>query len=185
LLTARRSGSLAGSDNVSDPFRCLRVTSSRGGGRDPAASCSPSREGRGNRHQVRPWPRLRRQATRDPEADLLPLLCERGIGFVPYSPLGHGFLTGPIRTVDDIPDDDWRKTNPRFTGENFSRNLRIVDEVQAIAPRRAPPRHRSPWPGCSPRATTSPRSPAPAGSPALRRTPPPTASGSAPSSSSG
>jgi aryl-alcohol dehydrogenase-like predicted oxidoreductase len=71
--------------------------------------------------------------TRDPEAELLPLLRQLGIGFVPYSPLGHGFLTGQIRTVDDIPDDDWRKTNPRFTGENFQRNLRIVDEVQAIA----------------------------------------------------
>jgi aryl-alcohol dehydrogenase-like predicted oxidoreductase len=71
--------------------------------------------------------------TRDPEAELLPLLRQLGIGFVPYSPLGHGFLTGHIRTVEDIPDDDWRKTNPRFTGDNFQRNLRIVDEVTAIA----------------------------------------------------
>jgi len=71
--------------------------------------------------------------TRDPEADLLPLLRRLGIGFVPYSPLGHGFLTGQLRTVDDIPDDDWRKTNPRFTGDNFQRNLRIVDEVEAVA----------------------------------------------------
>ncbi len=71
--------------------------------------------------------------TRYPEAELLPLLRELGIGFVPYSPLGHGFLTGQIRSVDDIPDDDWRKTNPRFVGENFKRNLRIVDEVQAVA----------------------------------------------------
>ena len=71
--------------------------------------------------------------TRDPETELLPLLRQLGIGFVPYSPLGHGFLTGQIRTPDDIPDDDWRKTNPRFTGENFQRNLRIVDEVQAVA----------------------------------------------------
>ncbi|MFD6281485.1 aldo/keto reductase [Streptomyces sp. NPDC060209] len=70
--------------------------------------------------------------TRDVEAEILPLLRELGIGFVPYSPLGHGLLTGQIRTVDDFPDDDWRKTNPRFTGENFRRNLRIVDEVQAI-----------------------------------------------------
>ncbi len=70
--------------------------------------------------------------TRDPEAELLPLLRHLGIGFVPYSPLGHGFLTGQIRTVDDIPDDDWRKTNPRFTGENFRLNLRIVDEVHAV-----------------------------------------------------
>jgi aryl-alcohol dehydrogenase-like predicted oxidoreductase len=71
--------------------------------------------------------------TRDPEAELLPLLRELGIGFVPYSPLGHGFLTGQIRSTDDIADDDWRKTNPRFTGENFQRNLRIVDEVEAVA----------------------------------------------------
>ncbi|MDX3714081.1 aldo/keto reductase [Streptomyces europaeiscabiei] len=70
--------------------------------------------------------------TRDVEAEILPLLRELGIGFVPYSPLGHGLLTGQIRTVDDFTDDDWRKTNPRFTGENFQRNLRIVDEVQAI-----------------------------------------------------
>ena len=71
--------------------------------------------------------------TRDPEAELLPLMRELGIGFVPYSPLGHGFLTGAIRSVDDFTDDDWRKTNPRFTGENFQRNLRVVDEVEAIA----------------------------------------------------
>ncbi len=71
--------------------------------------------------------------TRDPEAELLPLLRRLGIGFVAYSPLGHGFLTGQIRTPGDIPDDDWRKTNPRFTGDNFQRNLAIVDEVQAVA----------------------------------------------------
>ncbi|MEU0805790.1 aldo/keto reductase [Streptomyces sp. NPDC005970] len=70
--------------------------------------------------------------TRDVEAGILPLLRELGIGFVPYSPLGHGLLTGQIRSVDDFADDDWRKTNPRFIGENFQRNLRIVDEVQAI-----------------------------------------------------
>lgn len=52
---------------------------------------------------------------------------------MPYSPLGHGFLTGEIRSPQRLSDDDWRKTNPRFTGENFQRNLRIVDEVQAVA----------------------------------------------------
>lgn len=67
------------------------------------------------------------------EAELLPLLRELGVGLVPYSPLGHGFLTGQIRTEADIPDDDWRKTNPRFTGENFHRNLRVVTEVETIA----------------------------------------------------
>src|SRR2546421_4944025 len=71
--------------------------------------------------------------TRDPEAELLPLLRELGIGFVPYSPLGHGFLTGTIRSPEDLSDDDWRKTNPRFTRGNFELNLRIVDEVQAVA----------------------------------------------------
>lgn len=71
--------------------------------------------------------------TRDPETELLPLLRELGIGFVPYSPLGHGFLTGQIQSPDQIADDDWRKTNPRFMGENFQRNLRIVDEVRAVA----------------------------------------------------
>jgi aryl-alcohol dehydrogenase-like predicted oxidoreductase len=71
--------------------------------------------------------------TRDPEAELLPLLRQLGIGFVPYSPLGHGFLTGQIRTVDDIPNDDWRKDNPRFIGENFQHNLGIVAEVRAVA----------------------------------------------------
>jgi aryl-alcohol dehydrogenase-like predicted oxidoreductase len=70
--------------------------------------------------------------TRDVEAGILPLVRALGIGFVPYSPLGHGLLTGQIRTVDDFADDDWRTTNPRFTGENFRRNLRIVDEVTAI-----------------------------------------------------
>jgi aryl-alcohol dehydrogenase-like predicted oxidoreductase len=71
--------------------------------------------------------------TRDPEAELLPLLRELGIGFVPYSPLGHGFLTGTIRSPQELSDDDWRKTNPRFTPGNFESNLRIVDEVQAVA----------------------------------------------------
>jgi len=70
--------------------------------------------------------------TRDPEEEILPLLRELGIGFVPYSPLGHGLLTGQVRSVEDFADDDWRKTNPRFTGENFVRNLAIVDEVRAI-----------------------------------------------------
>ena len=52
---------------------------------------------------------------------------------MPYSPLGHGFLTGQIRSPEDLADDDWRKTNPRFTAGNFEKNLRIVDEVEAVA----------------------------------------------------
>ncbi len=71
--------------------------------------------------------------TRDPEPEVLPVLRELGIGLVPYSPLGHGFLTGALRSLDQLADNDWRKTSPRFTGENFERNLRILDEVEAIA----------------------------------------------------
>jgi aryl-alcohol dehydrogenase-like predicted oxidoreductase len=71
--------------------------------------------------------------TRDPEAEILPTLRELGIGLVPYSPLGHGFLTGEIRSLEGLDDDDWRRTNPRFTGGNLERNLRIVDEVRAVA----------------------------------------------------
>jgi aryl-alcohol dehydrogenase-like predicted oxidoreductase len=65
--------------------------------------------------------------------EVLPLLRELGIGLVPYSPLGRGFLTGQVRSIDDLDDSDFRKTNPRFTGENFQRNLRLADEVQAVA----------------------------------------------------
>lgn len=71
--------------------------------------------------------------TRDPKPEVLPLLRQLGIGLVPFSPLGHGFLTGTIRSTDDFAADDWRATNPRFTGENFQRNLRIADEVTDIA----------------------------------------------------
>ncbi|MFI6799519.1 aldo/keto reductase [Streptosporangium canum] len=71
--------------------------------------------------------------TRDVEERVLPVLRELGIGFVPYSPLGHGFLTGTIRSPEQFDDTDWRKSNPRFTGENFQRNLALADEVQVIA----------------------------------------------------
>ncbi|MFI7034281.1 aldo/keto reductase [Microbispora rosea] len=71
--------------------------------------------------------------TRVPEARVLPLLRELNIGFVPYSPLGRGFLTGKIRSTGGFDDTDMRSTMPRFTGENFQHNLRIADEVQAIA----------------------------------------------------
>ena len=71
--------------------------------------------------------------TRDPEAHVLPLLRELGIGFVPYSPLGRGFLTGKVRSLGDLDDSDFRRQNPRFTGDNLQRNLRIVDEVEEIA----------------------------------------------------
>jgi aryl-alcohol dehydrogenase-like predicted oxidoreductase len=71
--------------------------------------------------------------TRDPEEEVLPVLRELGIGFVPYSPLGRGFLTGQVRSVDDLEDKDFRKTNPRFQGSNFDHNLKVADEVRDIA----------------------------------------------------
>jgi aryl-alcohol dehydrogenase-like predicted oxidoreductase len=71
--------------------------------------------------------------THDPEPEVLPLLRELGIGLVAYSPLGRGFLTGKIQSTDDFEDSDTRKSNPRFTGENFEHNLRTVSDVEAIA----------------------------------------------------
>lgn len=71
--------------------------------------------------------------TRDPEDEVLPTLRELGIGFVPYSPLGRGFLTGAIRSVEDLPDDDWRRTNPRFQEDALRENLALADRVAELA----------------------------------------------------
>ncbi len=71
--------------------------------------------------------------SRDPETEILSLLRELGIGFVPYSPLGRGFLTGRFKTIDDLASDDWRRNNPRFQGENFALNLELVAKVDEIA----------------------------------------------------
>lgn len=74
--------------------------------------------------------------TRDLEVEILPTLRELGIGLVAYSPLGRGFLTGTIRSPEDLADDDWRRNNPRFQGENFARNLALVDRVRTLADRK-------------------------------------------------
>ena len=71
--------------------------------------------------------------SRDVEADILPACRELGIGLVAYSPLGRGFLTGRFRSPEDLPEDDWRRTNPRFQGESFDANLRLADRVQETA----------------------------------------------------
>src|SRR5436305_2799856 len=71
--------------------------------------------------------------TRDVEQRILPAIRELGIGFVPYSPLGRGFLSGSFHSPDDIPEGDFRRHSPRFQGENFTRNLAIVDRVREIA----------------------------------------------------
>jgi aryl-alcohol dehydrogenase-like predicted oxidoreductase len=71
--------------------------------------------------------------SRDAEAEVLPTVRELGIGYVAYSPLGRGFLTGQFKSPDDFPEDDFRKHHPRFQGENFQKNLQLVEEVEAMA----------------------------------------------------
>ena len=73
--------------------------------------------------------------TRDPEDEILPLCRELGIGFVAYSPLGRGFLTGRFRSFEDLPEDDYRRNSPRFQGDNFQKNLDLVQRVEDIAGR--------------------------------------------------
>jgi aryl-alcohol dehydrogenase-like predicted oxidoreductase len=71
--------------------------------------------------------------SREPEAEILPAVRELGIGFVAYSPLGRGFLTGQFKTIDDLPADDYRRNAPRFQGENFQKNLQLVKKIEALA----------------------------------------------------
>ncbi|MGI4747702.1 MAG: aldo/keto reductase [Janthinobacterium lividum] len=70
--------------------------------------------------------------SRDPEESILPTLRELGIGFVPYSPLGRGFLTGQIKSPDDLEKDDWRRNSPRFQGEAFTKNLDLVEKLKQL-----------------------------------------------------
>ena len=87
-------------------------------------------------HAVHPIAALQTEYSlwsRDPEQEILPTLRELGIGFVPYSPLGRGFLTGQIKTIDDLAPDDYRRNSPRFQGENFQKNLALLKEIEAIA----------------------------------------------------
>ncbi len=87
-------------------------------------------------HAVHPISALQTEYSlwsRDPEVDILPLLRELGIGFVPYSPLGRGFLSGQIRSLDDLDADDYRRNSPRFQGENFQKNLDLVDNLEELA----------------------------------------------------
>src|SRR5215204_7135488 len=87
-------------------------------------------------HEVHPITALQTEYSlwsRDVEEEILPTVRELGIGFVPYSPLGRGFLTGQIQRFEDLPEDDFRRTSPRFQGENFEKNLELVDRVREIA----------------------------------------------------
>jgi aryl-alcohol dehydrogenase-like predicted oxidoreductase len=87
-------------------------------------------------HAVHPITALQTEYSlwsRDPEDELLETVRGLGIGFVAYSPLGRGFLTGQYKTADDLPEDDFRRRNPRFQGENFERNLELVAQVEELA----------------------------------------------------
>ena len=87
-------------------------------------------------HAVHPISALQTEYSlwsRDPEDELLPTVRELGIGYVAYSPLGRGFLTGQLHRFEDLPADDWRRHRPRFQGENFNKNLQLVDRVKEIA----------------------------------------------------
>ncbi len=87
-------------------------------------------------HAVHPITALQTEFSlwsRDPEQDILPTVRELGIGFVAYSPLGRGFLTGRFKTPEDLEPGDWRRNSPRFQGENFNRNLQLASEIQNIA----------------------------------------------------
>jgi aryl-alcohol dehydrogenase-like predicted oxidoreductase len=87
-------------------------------------------------HAVHPISALQNEYslwTRDPEEETLPTVRELGIGFVAYSPLGRGFLTGKLRSVDDLAEDDFRRTHPRFQDENLGRNLGLVTLVEELA----------------------------------------------------
>jgi aryl-alcohol dehydrogenase-like predicted oxidoreductase len=87
-------------------------------------------------HAVHPITALQTEYSlweREPETKVFPVLAELGIGFVPYSPLGRGFLTGQFRTPEDFAADDFRRHSPRFQGENFDRNLQLVDRVKELA----------------------------------------------------
>lgn len=74
--------------------------------------------------------------SREPEDEILPTIRELGIGFVPYSPLGRGFLTGKYKSIEDFPEGDYRRNAPRFQGENFGKNLKLVDRIQQMADQR-------------------------------------------------
>ena len=87
-------------------------------------------------HEVHPIAAIQTEYslfTRDPETELLPALRELGIALVAYSPLGRGFLAGRFRSLDDLAPDDWRRRNPRFQGENFTRNIALADDVRRLA----------------------------------------------------
>ena len=129
-------------------------------------------------HAVQPVSALQSEYSlwwREPEAQIVPTLAELGIGLVPFSPLGKGFLTGTISAATAFDSSDIRSTIPRFTPQARQANQALVELMAGSRRPSRPPRPRSPWPGCSPSGPGSCRSPAPAAWSAWTKTsqPPP------------
>ncbi len=109
---------------------------------------------------------------RNLEPEILPLLRELGIGLVPFSPLGRGFLTGAVKRAEEYPEGDFRRNDPRYQGANFDANVAAAAAVRELAGTKGVTPGRSRSPGCSARARTWCRSPAPSGAATSRRTSP-------------
>ena len=120
-----------------------------------------------------PCPRVQSEYSlweRNLEADVIPVLRELGIGLVPFSPLGRGFLTGAVKRAEEYPENDHRHGDPRYQGENFDANVRPRRRSRTSPRARAPSPRRSRLPGCCTRGRTSCRSPAPSAAATWRRT---------------
>ncbi len=114
-------------------------------------------------HSVHPVSALQSEYSlweRNLEADVIPLLRELGIGLVPFSPLGRGFLTGKVKRAEEYPAGDFRRGDPRYQGENYDANMKAAQIVRDIAAAKEQSPAKSRWRGCCRRATTSYRSPA-------------------------
>ncbi len=127
-------------------------------------------------HAVHPISALQTEYSvwsRDPEEEILPTLRELGIGFVPYSPLGRGFLTGALRSLDDLDEGDFRRYQPRFQGDNLADNVAIVEVIDQLASAKGcTPGQIARSPSCTRPGGTSPRSRGPSAAPTWRRTSP-------------
>ena len=127
-------------------------------------------------HAVQPVSALQSEYSlweRNLEPEIIPALRELGIGLVPFSPLGRGFLTGAVKRAEEYPDGDFRKGDPRYQGENFDANRTAAQIVHSVAAARASSRGRSRWRGCCTRAPASCPFPAPSGAATWKKTSPP------------
>ena len=173
---------------IEDTVGAMAELVARGQGAVPRACPSPGPTRCARAHAVAPDQRAAERVVavgaRASRTDALPVARELGIGIVPYSPLGRGFLTGQLKSPDDFDEDDFRRGLPRFQGENFDKNLELVEEVKrSLAEKRRALPGSSRSRGCSRRATTSRRSPAPSDASTSKRTSARPTSSSAPTTS--